>query len=212
MRRHRVAPPVSEDLEILGHEIVYRGFFRVERFRLRHRLYRGGWSAPMAREVFERGSAVGVLLYDPVADAVVLIEQFRLPVHVAGLPAWQTEIVAGIVDPDDDLPADVARREAREEAGVDIIGELIPVHRFMPSPGGSSEVFTLYCGRVDAASAAGYHGLADEHEDIKVLVPSYREAMGRLRAGEIASGPTVLALHWLAANRARLRQRWKAQA
>lgn len=201
---------MSEDLDILERETVYRGFFRVERFRLRHRLYRGGWTPPFEREVIERGSAVGVLLYDPDADALVLVEQFRLPPHVAGLPAWQIEIVAGIVDAGDGGAEEVARREAREEAGVDIIGELVPVHRFMPSPGGSSEMFTLYCGRVDAKSAAGIHGLADEHEDIKVLVSSYKQAMRRLRAGEIASGPTVLALLWLAANRARLRRRWKA--
>jgi len=200
---------VSDDIEILQRETMFSGFFRLERFRLRHRLYRGGWSGAMEREVFERDRAVGVLLYDPDADALVLIEQFRLPPHVAGLPAWQTEIVAGIVDAGDGSDEEVARREVQEEAGVAILGELIPIHRFMPSPGGSSEIFALYCGRVDARAAAGYHGLTDEHEDIKVLTPSYREAMHRLRAGEITSGPTVLALYWLAANRARLRRRWR---
>ncbi|HUZ71728.1 MAG TPA: NUDIX domain-containing protein [Stellaceae bacterium] len=200
---------MSDDIEILQRETMFSGFFRLERFRLRHRLYRGGWSGAMEREVFERDRAVGVLLYDPDADALVLIEQFRLPPHVAGLPAWQTEIVAGIVDAGDGSDEEVARREVQEEAGVAILGELIPIHRFMPSPGGSSEIFALYCGRVDARAAAGYHGLTDEHEDIKVLTPSYREAMHRLRAGEITSGPTVLALYWLAANRARLRRRWR---
>ncbi len=200
---------MSDDIEILNREIVFSGFFRLERFRLRHRLYRGGWSGTMEREVFERDLAVGVLLYDPGADALVLVEQFRLPPHVAGLPAWQVEIVAGIVAASDASDEDVARREVQEEAGIAILGELVPIHRFMPSPGGSSELFALYCGRVDARAAAGYHGRADEHEDIKVLTPSYREAMQRLRRGEITSGPTVLALYWLAANRARLRRRWR---
>lgn len=200
---------MDEDLEILGRETVYRGFFRIERVRLRHRLYRGGWTPPITREVAERGSAVGVLLYDPGADAVVLVEQFRLPPHVAGLPAWQTEIVAGMVDGDEESAAAVAQREAREEAGLEVIGELVPVFRFMPSPGGSSEMFTLFCGRVDASRAQGVHGLADEHEDIKVVVLSHDAAMRRLAAGAIASGPTVIALQWLAANRPRLRRRWK---
>jgi len=52
---------VNDDCEILERETVYRGFFRIERFRLRHRLYRGGWTTPMEREVFEREPAVGVL-------------------------------------------------------------------------------------------------------------------------------------------------------
>lgn len=203
-------PPGDPDtaLEILGRDTAYQGFFRVDRYRLRHRLYGGGWTPEFTREVFERGRAVGILLYDPDADLVVLIEQFRLPAHLAGFGGWQLEIVAGIVG-DGEPFAEVARREAREEAGLEIAGELIPVHRYMLSPGGSTEIFDLFCGRVDATGAGGVHGLADEHEDIKVVVLSYRDAMRRARGGGVSNGPTLLALYWLAAQRPRLRRRWR---
>lgn len=202
---------MSDDaLEILSRETVFQGFFRVDRFRLRHRLYAGGWTTPMEREIFERGRTVGLLLYDPDADAVVLVEQFRLAPHLAGLPAWQVEIVAGIVGADDRSADAVARREAQEEAGVTIAGTLVPIHRYMPSPGGSTETVDLLCGRVDSRGAGGIHGLADEHEDTKVLVLSYRAAMQRLRTGAIINSPTLLSLYWLAANRARLRRAWPA--
>jgi ADP-ribose pyrophosphatase len=200
---------VSDDLEILSRDTVFQGFFRVERFHLRHRLYAGGWSEEIEREVFERGHTVAVLLYDAEADAVVLVEQFRLPPHLAGLPAWQTEIVAGIVGPDDASHQDVARREAREEAGVAVTGALLPIHRIMPSPGGSSEVVDLFCAPIDSRDAEGVHGLAHEHEDTKVLVLPYRTAMARLEAGIITSSPTVIALYWLAKHRARLRREWR---
>jgi ADP-ribose pyrophosphatase len=201
---------VSDDaLEILDRKTVYKGFFRVDLYHLRHRLHAGGWSVPLSREVFERGRTVGVLLYDPQEDAIVLVEQFRLPAHLAGFSAWQLEIVAGIVDHAGESETAVAHREAQEEAGVAIIGDLVPVHRYLPSPGGSTERVDLFCGRVDARTANGIHGLAAEHEDIKVVVKSYREAMKLLRANRIENGPTVLALHWLAANRAKLRRRWR---
>jgi len=200
----------DDALEILDRETVYRGFFRIDRFRLRHRRYDGGWTDPMAREVFERGRTVGVLLYDPERDAVVLIEQFRLPPHLAGFAGWQTEIVAGVVDHAGEADRDVARREALEESGLAITGELEPVHRFMTSPGGSTETIDIFCGRVDARQAAGIHGVPEEHEDIKVLVLSYRDAMQRLRKDVFQNGPTVVALYWLAANRTRLRRRWLA--
>jgi ADP-ribose pyrophosphatase len=201
---------VSERVEILGRETAYQGFFRIERFRLRHRLYAGGWTTPIEREMFERGRTVGLLLYDPDMDAVVLVEQFRLAPHLAGFPAWQTEIVAGIVGKDDPSPEAVARREAHEEAGVELAGALVPVHRYMPSPGGSTEVVDMFCARVDATKAGGIHGLADEHEDTKVLVLGYRAAMVRLKKGEIVNSPTMIALYWLAANRARLRREWRS--
>jgi ADP-ribose pyrophosphatase len=198
---------VSDDaLEILGRETVYQGFFRIDRFRLRHRLYAGGWTTAMEREIADRGRTVALLLYDPDADAVVLVEQFRLPPHLVGLPAWQVEIVAGIID--DQSEEAVARREAQEEAGVTVEGPLVPIHRYMPSPGGSTETVALFCGRVDSRNAGGIHGLADEHEDTKVVVLSYRAAMRRLRTGAIINSPTMLALYWLAANRARLRRAW----
>ncbi len=196
-------------IQIIDRETAYQGFFRIERFRLRHRLFSGGWSPELTREVFERGRTVGVLLYDPPRDALVLIEQFRLPAHLTGFPAWELEIVAGIVDRDGEGEAQVARREAREEAGLTVEGELLPIHRFLPSPGGSMESVALFCGRVDSRDAGGIHGLADEHEDIKVVVKSYRETMQLVRADKIGNGIALVALYWLAANRARLRRAWR---
>jgi ADP-ribose pyrophosphatase len=201
---------VSDDaVKIMKRETVYQGFARLDLYRLRHRLYAGGWSEEMEREIFERGRTVGVLLYDPQRDTVVLVEQFRLPAHLAGFPAWELEIVAGIVDHDGESAEDLARREAKEEAGIEILGELVPVHRFMPSPGACTEQVDLYCGRVDAQGAGGIHGLAQEHEDIKVVVLSYRVVMKKLRGDEIKNGLTALALYWLAAHRAELRRRWR---
>jgi ADP-ribose pyrophosphatase len=198
----------EDSIAINERETVYRGFFRVDRFLLRHRLFAGGWSAELSREVFLRHDAAGILLYDPRRDEIVLIEQFRLAAHLAGFAAWQLEIVAGIIDSDESAAA-VARREAEEEAGLAVIGEVVPIHRFMTSPGGSTETVDLFCGRVDAGAAGGIHGLADESEDIRAVVKSYAEAMGLLNAGKIENGYTLLALHWLAANREALRRQWR---
>jgi len=198
----------EDSIAINERETVYRGFFRVDRFLLRHRLFAGGWSAELSREVFLRHDAAGILLYDPQRDEIVLIEQFRLAAHLAGFAAWQLEIVAGIIDSDESAAA-VARREAEEEAGLAVIGEVVPIHRFMTSPGGSTETVDLFCGRVDASAAGGIHGLAEESEDIRAVVKSYAEAMGLLNAGKIENGYTLLALHWLAANREALRRQWR---
>jgi ADP-ribose pyrophosphatase len=195
--------------EIMEREVVYQGFFRVDRYRLRHRLYGGGWSALITREMMERGSAVGLLLYDPERDAVVLVEQFRLAAHLAGFSARHLEIVAGLVDHQGEAESDVARREAQEEAGLAVDGELLLIQRFLTSPGGTTETVTLFCGRVDASRAGGIHGLIDEHEDIKVVVKPYAEVERLLRDGGIENAVTIIALYWLGANRAALRQRWR---
>ena len=195
-------------VRILRKQTVYRGYFQLDRYTLRHRLYRGGWSAAMTREVFERGNTVGILLYDPPRDALVLVEQFRLPAYLAGFPPWQTEIVAGIIEDQRERPRVVARREVREETGIILTAPPFLAQKFMTSPGGSTETFHLYCARIDSRGVAGFHGLPDEHEDIKVTVKSFGAAMKAALTGRIQNGPTLMALYWLAANRARLRRRW----
>jgi len=196
----------SDDVEILERETCFQGYFRVDRYRLRHRLFDGRWSGEITREIFERGHAVGVLPYDPAADAVVLIEQFRVGALAAGFPSWQTEIVAGVIG-EGETPEEVARREAREEAGCEV-SELIPICSYLVSPGGTSESVVLFCGRVNCAGLGGIHGLPDENEDIKVSVVPWAEARRLLDAGEIRNAVSLIALQWLALHRDELRRRW----
>ena len=197
---------MMKDVEILEKSERYRGYFRIDRYRLRHRLFAGGWSGRIEREVFERGHAVGVLPYDPAADAVVLIEQFRIGALVAGMEPWLIEVVAGIIE-EGEAPEDVARRETLEEAGLEIQA-LMPMCRYLVSPGGSSESVRLYCARVDSRGAGGIHGLAEEHEDIRVEVVPFDTALRLLDEGRVANSVSVIALQWLGLHRDRVRAAW----
>ncbi len=198
----------DEDVEILARERLYQGFFRLERVRLRHRLHAGGWSGIVERELFIRGRAAGVLLYDARLDAVALIRQFRVGAFAAGRGPWITEIVAGVID-DGESPEETVRREAVEEAGL-AIAELIPITTYLTSPGASSETVALFCGRVDAAGAGGIHGIHDEQEDIRVIVVPAAEAFAmRRRNDEVQDSITVNALLWLELEREALRARWR---
>src|SRR5260221_184265 len=102
----------------------------------------------------------------------------------------------------------VTWRYVQDEDRLAVIGEILPIHRFLPSPGGSTETVDLFCGRVDAGKAGGIHGLADESEDIKVVVKSADEAFAMLEAGVIQNAFTLIALHWFAAKRETLRRLW----
>ena len=197
---------MADGVELLDKSERYSGFFRINRYRLRHRLFAGGWSGVIEREVFERGHAVGVLPYDPVADSVVLIEQFRIGALVAGMSPWLIEVVAGIAE-EGEAPEEVARRETQEEAGLEIQA-LMPMCRYLVSPGGSSESVRLYCGRVDSRGAGGIHGLAEEHEDIRVDRLPYGDAMRLLEEGRVTNSVSLIALQWLALHRDRVRAAW----
>ena len=197
--------------EVLDKTICYSGFFRMEKYRLRHQLFSGGWSPEIVRECLERGHAVAVLPYDPERDQVVLLEQFRVgALDFPGGP-WLLEIVAGIIDHPGETTEDVARRETHEEAGGELL-DLIPICHYLVSPGGTSESITLFCGRVDASQTGGVHGIATEHEDIRLLVVSRAEALDLLHAGRINSAAPIIALQWLELNWPKLLERWGSAA
>ena len=197
---------MSQQIEILERETAFDGFFRIERFRLRHGLFAGGLSGTVTRELFERGNSAAVLLYDADRDEVVLTEQFRIGALNAPGGAWLMEIVAGIVEPGE-RGEDVVRREAQEEADA-LVNDLIPICEYIASPGGSSERVALFCGKVDTSGMGGIHGLDEEDEDIKVHVVPFDEAFAMIETGTVNSAMPIMALQWLALNREWVRDRW----
>ncbi len=192
--------------EIIDKEILYSGFFRMEKYRLKHTLYAGGWSPEISRELFVRGSCVAVLLYDPHADKVILIEQFRAGAILQPDRAWLVEIVAGAIE-DGETATEVAYRESLEEAGCEI-QELLVINEFYTTPGGASERITLFCGKVDSTHIGGIHGLDHEDEDILVRAVDFNEAYQMVENNEIESAIPIIAIQWLALNKQKLKNKW----
>jgi ADP-ribose pyrophosphatase len=200
--------PARPDLRIESEETVWAGRFPLERVRFRHRRFDGAWSGTRTWELWRRGRAGAVLPYDPVQDCVVLLEQFRLPAAAAGIEPVLVEIPAGLCDAGED-PITTLRREATEEAGVTVL-RLHRIGDYLLTPGGADEFVGLYAGEVrlppDGVAAQG--GLAAEHEDIRVRAWPAEEAIDAALAGSLPNVVTAVALLWLAARRATLRQLW----
>lgn len=200
----------QNDYEIVQRDLLYQGVFRMVRYHLRYRLYDGGWSKTITRELLERKSAAAVLLYDAILDQVVLIEQFRPGAMSNPESPWTIEIVAGILDGTDEQPGDVAIREASEEAGCQVL-DLFPIAEYFVSPGGSNEYVWLFCGRTDASDAGGIHGLVEESENIRAFTISADEAFIMMQEGKIKTSPAIISLQWLQLNREWLRQLWQTK-
>ena len=196
-------------VEIVKRENGYQGFYQLDRVFLRHELFAGGMSREISREVFVRHDAVCVLPYDPVRDEVVLIEQFRVGALGKIDNPWLIELVAGLIDKEgEDDPEDIAHREGEEEAGL-TFSALWPITRYFPSPGGSTEFVHVFLGRCDSTHAGGLHGLDEEAEDIRVTKWAYEDALQAVRDGRISNAASIIALQWLALNRAEVRGLWQ---
>lgn len=184
------------------HLTLFEKYFKLDEYSITHELFAGGFSPVFTREIFERGTVVAVLPYDPVQRKVVLIEQFRAGAIDDTDGPWLIECVAGVIETGES-ESEVALRECEEEAGC-TISRLETISRYYVSPGGTSEHCSLFCGIVDSEGVGGIHGLPHEHEDIRVMVIDSAQAYGWVRDGKIRSSATIIALQWLELNEPRI--------
>lgn len=193
-------PRTLADVEILERNVIGQGWGTLERFKLRHRRYNGNWSEPMERDLYTIAEVMVVIPYDPVLDAILLVEQFRTCGLRWGEATWLVEGIAGIVEPGEN-PKETARREAVEEGNC-TISDIQPIVTGFSSPGGYGERVYLYAATADLSDAGGgIHGIETEGEDIRALVVPLDEAYAATRDGRIQDLKTVLMIQWLVLNR-----------
>ncbi len=196
----------KEDVEIIAKKPVYEGFFKMMLYHVSHRIFAGGWTPTLDREIFSRKPVAGVIPFDPILDKVVFVEQFRLGALEDNVSPWLLEIVAGVIEPGE-TPENMAYRETKEEAGLDVL-ELMPVMDYWTSPGGTDEYLSLFCAKVDASNAGGLHGMPHEHEDIRVSVMDSQAAFDAVESGRINNAATIIGLQWLQIHHDALRAKW----
>lgn len=195
-----------ENIEVLEKRAAYRGYFRIDAYTIRHGRFDGGWLPAFNREVFERGHAAAVLAYEPERGLFVLCEQFRIGAYAGGMTPWQMELVAGIIEPGE-TPEGVAKREAAEEAGVEVL-DLLPIAHYLVSPGGATETIWLYLGLVKINHTGGIFGLASESEHIRVHLVPEADLRRMMDDGKIENAQTIIAAQWFFLNRERILAQW----
>jgi len=192
----------NSDVSLHSVKTRYQGFFTMNEYSLQHKLFSGQQSQCFTREIFERGDAVVVMPYDAKQDKVLLIEQFR-PGAISGEDSpWLLEFIAGMFD-ENESPIDVAIREAKEEADIDISSaDLQPIMQYLSSPGGMSERIHLYLAQIDSnlIEDGSVYGLEDENEDILLHLVSRSHALQLLTQGKITNAATIIGLQWLELN------------
>ena len=183
----------------------YAEFFRLDAFELSYPRFDGSPSETLQRSAFVAYDAALVLPYDPKNDLILLIEQLRYGPLMRGDPQpWVLEPIAGLVDAGEP-PIETARREAVEEAGLDL-QDIRPMMKAYPSPGYSSEFFHCFLGICELDKVVeGTHGLASESEDIRTHIITFEHAMTLMDSGEINLARTTMMLLWIARHRETLR-------
>jgi nudix-type nucleoside diphosphatase (YffH/AdpP family) len=172
--------------KVLSIETVYEGWAKFSRAMIQTN------GKPFKREIEDHGRAVGVLPYDPERRVAILVRLLRAPALLAAGETSLLEAPAGLIDDED--PADAARREVMEEAGI-CITELEHIATVWTMPGISTERMDYYLAPFSQADRVGKGGgVAGENEDITVEEHSLAELWAQVRRGEISDLKTLTLL------------------
>lgn len=196
----------DKHVKIIQKEELLNNIVSIEELTLEFSLFKGGMSSQVKRILIQRSPAVAVLLYDPLQDKVVLVEQFRVGAIKSSESPWLVEVVAGLIE-ENESPKDVAIRETKEESGLNVL-HIEEIVSYWVTPGISTEKVTLFCAIVNSNNAEGIFGLEDESEDIMVQVLPRRELHSMLMSNKIKNAPTIISCQWLENNYARLRENY----
>lgn len=190
----------AQDVTFKSSQEVFKGHYKLLCHQLQYRLFSGEMGETLQRECFTTTPSVGVLLYDPKEDKIVLVQQFRIGALQDANSPWLVELIAGVIDTPD-TPENIAKKETLEEAAIHI-EQLHSFMRYWVSPGCSNEFMELFCGLIDSRHLpdSQIQGSKAEHEDIRVLVCTRSSAYEALKKGLISSASAIIALQWLELN------------
>lgn len=141
------------------------------------------------RDVVRSPGAVGVvpLVFDAEGNAsVVLVQQYRPPYDDVVI-----EIPAGMRDVEGEDPAEVARRELIEEAGL-VAGDVEHLVEIYPSPGMTDSITSIYLATGCTPTDHDRHG--PEEDFMEILHLPLHDAIELVLAGGINDSKTVAGL------------------
>lgn len=188
---------MRDDVKVVGEELLSDNWGKLRRYIIEVRRRNGQWQRQL-REVYDRGHAAVILLCDPERGTVILVRQFRFPVHLSGDDPYLIEACAGLLE--GDAPEACARKEAEEETGIRPTSVRHLFDAYM-SPGSVTEKLSFFMGTYDpAARVSAGGGLEDEGEDIEILEMPFETALAMARSGEIVDAKTILLLQHVALN------------
>ena len=179
---------------ILSCKTVFSGFFNVDDATVEFEGASGRRIGPVERLCVERGDSAAMLVYNTDEQKLILVRQFRYSCVRHNEP-WLLEAVAGKVD-QGETAEEAARRETEEEVGFRV-RSLTKVADYYGSPGGSSELTSVFYAEVTNEDRVSAGGGTDTDEDLEIVYLTKEQALSMLDNFEIRDSKLLVALQWL---------------
>lgn len=183
--------------KILSKQLVFDDYFQVEKWLYQYEKENGELTEPVDRMVFQRKDSAAVIIYNKDTEKVLMVKQFRHCTYDKG-PGWIVEIVAGMID-GNEQPENAVRRETIEEVGYNIL-EVEKIATVYATPGCCTERMHIYYGATtEAHKVAEGGGLASENEYLYLVEYTLDELAELLKQDKLNDSKSVIAANYLLA-------------
>ncbi|MEO8413109.1 MAG: GDP-mannose pyrophosphatase NudK [Ginsengibacter sp.] len=189
---------MNDPIKIIKTEILSHKWSELKEVTFKYQQKDGNWQT-QKREIYGRGNAAAILLYNKNKRSVILTRQFRLASFLNGNRSGMLiEACAGLLD--DDNPYDAIKRETEEETGYRI-HHVTKIFESYMSPGSLTEILYFFIAEYthDMKVSEG-GGVAHEQENIEVLELDFDDAFKMIESGEIKDAKTILLLQYIRLN------------
>lgn len=186
---------MPDTIKILQTDVLSDNWYTLKKITYEY-LRNDGTRHTQAREVYNRGNASTILLYNKEQKTVILTRQFRLPSFINGnADGMLIEACAGLLEEND--PEECIRRETEEETGYKIAGVRRIFDVYM-SPGSVTEMLYFFIAEYTASMKVHEGGgVEHEHENIEVLELPFQQTLEMIDRGEIKDAKTIILLQYL---------------
>lgn len=183
------------DVQILNTEILSDDKYTLNKVTYEY-LKKDGSKKIQSKEVYDRGNASTILLYNKEQKTVVLTSQFRLPTFLNGNKSGiLIEACAGVLD--NDTPETCAIREAEEETGYRI-SEVKKIYEAYTSSGVLTELLHFFIAEYSPSMKVSEGGgVESEEENIDVLEHHINDALHMIDNGQIKDAKTIMLLQYV---------------
>lgn len=182
-------------LKNIAHKVLSKAWATLYEIEYDYLFEDGKWRR-LSRESYDRGNGTSVLLYNTEKKTVILTRQFRMPAYENDKSdGMSIEVCAGAIDKNESPEATIIR-EVEEEVGYRI-SSVKQVLQAYTSPGAVTEKMYLFVAPyTDAMKVSDGGGVANEHEEIEVLVLPFQDALNMMETGEIQDAKTIILLQY----------------
>ena len=184
----------KNDLQIKSKKLLLSSYLKLFNYNIKIKSFKDKNVKIITRDLIAAKNSVSILLFDPLKNLIMLVEQFRIGDYKRN--PWTLEVISGTVNPCSKNVINFIIKETKEESNIRCL-DIIYLLSYLNSPGISNEITYLYLGIFNSKRDENILGLSGESEELKTHLFDLDVALSLIGKGIINHPSSIISILWL---------------